>query len=71
MSAVYDDALKAELVAEKRVLQQTQRGLLAVLDRCQRIAARRAMSGEEALALTKAQVRDFFAAEIAARNTGR
>ncbi|MDR5771796.1 MULTISPECIES: hypothetical protein [unclassified Caballeronia] len=67
MSPLYDAALKAEMTAEKRMLQQTQRGLLAVLDRCQRVAIRRTMTGEEALALTKRQVRDYFAAEIAAR----
>jgi hypothetical protein len=70
MTALYDDELKAVMQVEAHQLRQVRRNLLAVLDRCQRVATRRNMTGDEAIVLTRGQVSDYFAAEIAARKVG-
>lgn len=62
-----DPELKADLLAEARLLRSIRRGVTAELDRVQRVALKRGMSVESAMSYAKQQMADYFSAELGAR----
>lgn len=62
-----DPELKADLLAEARLIRSIRRGVDAELDRISRTVLKRSMSVESATAYTKQQMADYFSAELGAR----
>lgn len=62
-----DPELKADLLAEARLIRSIRRGVSAELDRVHRAVSKRGMSVEAAMSYTKQQMADYFSAELGAR----
>lgn len=62
-----DPELKADLLAEARLIRSIRRNVNAELGRVSRVVLKRSMSVESAMAYTKQQMADYFSAELGAR----
>ncbi|HKR44042.1 MAG TPA: hypothetical protein VJU59_30930 [Paraburkholderia sp.] len=66
-----DPELKADLLAEARLIRSIRRGVNVELDRINRAVLKRSMSVESAMAYTKQQMADYFSAELGARRVSK
>jgi hypothetical protein len=62
-----DPELKQWLLDEKRVVRALRNGALTEMARCERAAAKRGWTADQALSYTKAALADYFDAELKMR----